>query len=69
MWFLQLLLRHIPFIYKQGSQTAYLLLNVDDIILTASDDQLLRHIIASLSTEFAMTDLGTLHHFFGDSGY
>lgn len=36
---------------------------VDDIILTASSSALLQHIIASLHHEFAMSDLGELHHF------
>jgi hypothetical protein len=54
------------FIYNQdSSNTAYLLLYVDDIILTASNNTLLRDIIATLSREFAMTDLGRLHHFLG----
>ncbi|XP_022040590.1 uncharacterized mitochondrial protein AtMg00810-like [Helianthus annuus] len=44
---------------------AYLLLYVDDIILTTSSDSLLRSKIKSLSTEFNMMDLGTLHHFLG----
>ncbi|KAI3822381.1 hypothetical protein L1987_09970 [Smallanthus sonchifolius] len=42
---------------------AYLLLYVDDIILTASNNGLLNSIIESLSSEFKMTDLGQLHHF------
>jgi hypothetical protein len=45
------------FIYKQGDDTAFLLLYVDDIVLTASSDGLLQQIIASLHKEFAMTDL------------
>ena len=53
------------FVYKNGSKMAYLLLYVDDIILTASDTTLLHKIIRSLSTEFAMSDLGKLHHFLG----
>jgi hypothetical protein len=36
------------FIYHQGAETAYLLLYVDDIVLTASSPQLLRRIITSL---------------------
>jgi hypothetical protein len=44
-----------------------LLLYIDDIILTASSSDLLRRIIADLSSEFAMTDLGALHHFLGIS--
>jgi hypothetical protein len=45
--------------------TAYLLLYVDDIILTASSTALLERVITALSAEFAMTDLGELHHFLG----
>jgi len=36
------------FIYRRGSDTAYLLLYVDDIVLTASSDQFLRQVIAAL---------------------
>ncbi|MFS7952616.1 putative RNA-directed DNA polymerase [Helianthus anomalus] len=53
------------FIYTRGSQTAFLLLYVDDIILTASSNELLQDIINKLSREFAMKDLGPLHHFLG----
>ena len=53
------------FIYHHGTETAYLLLYVDDIVLTASTESLLRRIIASLQQEFAMKDLGALHHFLG----
>jgi len=38
---------------------------VDDIILTASSQQLLHRVIAALKKEFAMKDLGPLHHFLG----
>jgi hypothetical protein len=53
------------FILRRGHDLAYLLLYVDDIILTANSSTLLRSIIASLSTEFSMKDLGELHHFLG----
>jgi len=43
----------------------YLLLYVDDIVLTASSEQLLHRVIAALKKEFAMKDLGPLHHFLG----
>ncbi|GKA96807.1 ribonuclease H-like domain-containing protein [Tanacetum coccineum] len=43
-----------------GTNTAYLLLYVDDIVLIASFETLLRQIIASLHQEFSMTDLGSL---------
>jgi hypothetical protein len=53
------------FVYHHGADTAYLLLYVDDIVLTASSEPLLRRIIAALQQEFAMKDLGELHHFLG----
>jgi hypothetical protein len=53
------------FILRHGPDTAYLLLYVDDIVLTASSSDLLRRIISCLQQEFAMKDLGALHHFLG----
>nr|GEW02915.1 ribonuclease H-like domain-containing protein [Tanacetum cinerariifolium] len=53
------------FIFKRGFDTTYLLLYVDDIILTASSSTFLQRIIFSLRGEFAMTDLGPLNYFFG----
>ncbi|KAJ9559993.1 LOW QUALITY PROTEIN: hypothetical protein OSB04_005153 [Centaurea solstitialis] len=55
------------FIYHSSHATAYLLLYVDDIILTASSTALLRQIISQLGHEFAMTDLGALNYFLGIS--
>nr|GFA98980.1 hypothetical protein [Tanacetum cinerariifolium] len=47
------------------TDTAYLLLYVNDIVITASSELLLQHIIASLHHEFPMTDLGSLNYFLG----
>ncbi|KAL4570763.1 hypothetical protein LXL04_026425 [Taraxacum kok-saghyz] len=55
------------FIYRQGHHIAYLLLYVDDIILTGSSSELLSRIISALGSEFAMSDLGDLHYFLGIS--
>ncbi|GKB48386.1 ribonuclease H-like domain-containing protein, partial [Tanacetum coccineum] len=54
---------------RQGSRVAYLLLYVDDIILTASSTSLalLQQLIDSLHREFNMTDLGALNYFLGIS--
>jgi hypothetical protein len=52
-------------IFCRGSDTVYLLLYVDDIILTASSMELLRRTIFFLQREFVMKDLGPLHHFLG----
>nr|GEW58705.1 vegetative cell wall protein gp1-like [Tanacetum cinerariifolium] len=46
-------------IFHKGPDTTYLLLYVDDIILTASSTSLLQRIISLLHAEFAMTDLLT----------
>nr|GEZ36968.1 ribonuclease H-like domain-containing protein [Tanacetum cinerariifolium] len=51
----------------QGSQVAYLLIYVNDIILTASYPVALQQIIYSLHNEFDMTDLGKLNYFLGIS--
>ena len=53
------------FVYQHGSDTAYLLLYVDDIVLTVSSPGFLRRIISALQQEFSMKDLGELHHFLG----
>ncbi|XP_021735132.1 uncharacterized protein LOC110701816 [Chenopodium quinoa] len=53
------------FIYRHGNDTAYILLYVDDIVLTALSDSLRRHIISRLNSEFAMKDLGPLSYFLG----
>ncbi|GJX26553.1 ribonuclease H-like domain-containing protein [Tanacetum coccineum] len=52
---------------RQGSQVAYLLLYVDDIILTASTTALLQQLIDYLHREFDMTDLWALDYFLGIS--
>ena len=46
------------FVYKQGASMAYMLLYVDDIILTGSSNLLLEQIVAFLKTEFLMTYMG-----------
>jgi hypothetical protein len=53
------------FILHRGASIAYLLLYVDDIILTATTTTLLHSIIKSPHSEFAMSDLGDIHHFLG----
>jgi hypothetical protein len=52
------------FIYRRGEDTVHLLY-VDDIVLTASTADLLQRMIIALQREFAMKDLGPLHHFLG----
>jgi hypothetical protein len=52
-------------ILRRSPDMVYLLLYVDDIILTASSSELLRRTIAVLQWEFVVKDLGPLHHFLG----
>uniref|UniRef100_A0A2N9IQM4 Integrase catalytic domain-containing protein n=1 Tax=Fagus sylvatica TaxID=28930 RepID=A0A2N9IQM4_FAGSY len=53
------------FIYKNESVIAYLLLYVDDIVLTSNTPTYLDHLITQLNTVFDLKDLGTLHYFLG----
>ncbi|GJV69073.1 ribonuclease H-like domain-containing protein [Tanacetum coccineum] len=50
---------------EHGMDTSYLLLYVDDIVLTASSKALLQQIISSLHQEFSITDLDSLNYFLG----
>jgi hypothetical protein len=53
------------FVYRNGNAMAYLLLYVDDMILSASSMELLRHFISSLQSAFAVKDMGPVHYFLG----
>uniref|UniRef100_A0A2N9F808 Uncharacterized protein n=1 Tax=Fagus sylvatica TaxID=28930 RepID=A0A2N9F808_FAGSY len=53
------------FIYKQGKVIAYLLLYVDDIVLTSNTPSYLDHLIHQLNSVFDLKDLGSLHYFLG----
>ena len=53
------------FVKVTGSAKAYLLLYVDDIIVTCNNEDLIAEIKASLQVEFEMKDLGQLHFFLG----
>jgi hypothetical protein len=55
------------FVLHSGNNTAYLLLYVDDIVLTASSVALLQQLQHRLFAEFSMKDLGPLHYFLGIS--
>ena len=53
------------FVLRHSVDTTYLLLYVNDMILSASSSRLLQHIIAKLKLEFAIKDLGSLRFFLG----
>jgi hypothetical protein len=51
------------FIFHRGSDTVYLLLYVDDIIMIVSSTELLCRTISAFQRKFTMNDLGSFHHF------
>jgi hypothetical protein len=53
------------FIFCYGSEMVYLLLYVDDIVLTASSNALPQKTNLALQREFTLKNLGLLHHFLG----
>lgn len=53
------------FILKVGSSITYLLLYVDDIVLTGNDSSYINDLIVLLKFKFDMTDLGALKYFLG----
>jgi transposase InsO family protein len=53
------------FIYKHEKVIAYLLLYVDDIVLTSNTPSYLDKLITQLSAVFDLKDLGSLHYFLG----
>lgn len=53
------------FLYHHGSAHLFLLVYVDDILFTRSDNKLIVTIIAKLSESFALKDLGQLSYFLG----
>jgi histone deacetylase 1/2 len=53
------------FLYAKSGITVYILIYVDDIIVTSSSDQAISALLHNLSSEFALKDLGDLHYFLG----
>jgi histone deacetylase 1/2 len=53
------------FIFFVGADICYLLVYVDDILLTGSNSLLLQRLIQLLSLEFKLCDLGSVHYFLG----
>lgn len=53
------------FVQKIGGFITYLLLYIDDIILTRNDSSYIRTLVSQLREHFDMTDLGHLKYFIG----
>ncbi|MFV0960754.1 reverse transcriptase domain-containing protein, partial [Klebsiella pneumoniae] len=58
-------LDHSLFMYKDDSGTTWVLIYVDDIIITGSDEAHITLVKSLLMTKFKMKDLGPLRYFLG----
>ncbi|KAK1424826.1 hypothetical protein QVD17_20164 [Tagetes erecta] len=53
------------FVYSSNGTLLYMLVYVDDIILTGNNSQAINHVVQQLSTTFALKDMGSLSYFLG----
>nr|CAN80686.1 hypothetical protein VITISV_033813 [Vitis vinifera] len=53
------------FILRKGQSIVLQLIYVDDIIVTGNDNNIISDLISTLSSEFSLKDLGSLHYFLG----
>jgi hypothetical protein len=53
------------FLYDKPGVTVYVLIYVDDIIVTSSSDNAIAALLHDLREDFALKDLGSLHYFLG----
>lgn len=53
------------FVLHKGSNLVYILVYVDDILITASNTKIISDLVTQLSSKFALKDLGNLHYFLG----
>ena len=53
------------FIYAKGKVTIFLLIYVDDIIVTSSSSEAVTSLLSDLRSDFALKNLGDLHYFLG----
>uniref|UniRef100_A0A2N9GRZ3 Reverse transcriptase Ty1/copia-type domain-containing protein n=1 Tax=Fagus sylvatica TaxID=28930 RepID=A0A2N9GRZ3_FAGSY len=53
------------FIYKSSIYTMFILIYVDDIIITSSSTLAIDNLLSSLQHDFAVKNLGSLHYFLG----
>jgi hypothetical protein len=53
------------FFFQDKEGTMYILVYVDDIIVTSSHPQAVVALLKKLGDEFALKDLGNLHYFLG----
>ena len=57
------------FIFNSNGKTIYLLVYVDDILLTGNDELLLNKLTSDMRRMFALKNLGHIHYFLGIEAY
>ena len=65
VWFQKFLFDTSLFILQLGTKLLYLLVYVDDIILTGNNADLVSQFVACLAKRFSLKDLGNLSYFLG----
>lgn len=53
------------FVYQKNKSIIFLLLYVDDMLITGNDQPLIQQLLKSLSKQFQMKDMGPLSYFLG----
>ena len=53
------------FIFNKSNTSIFVLIYVDDIIVTSLSDEAISALLKDLNSEFALKDLGDLHYFLG----
>jgi hypothetical protein len=65
LWFLPSKADTSVFLYNKFGVTIFVLIYVDDIIVTSSSDHAIAALLKDLNAHFAIKDLGALHFFLG----
>lgn len=53
------------FVYSKGPHVVYMLVYVDDIIVTGNNQRFIQHLVLTLKATFSFKDLGTIAYFLG----
>lgn len=53
------------FVKKEGDKFVYMLVYVDDLLITGSDNKLIQQLKETLMDQFSLKDLGPLRYFLG----
>lgn len=69
MGFSELKIWHFPLHFPLTGKIIYLLVYVDDILLTGNDELLLNKLASDLNKEFVLKKLGQIHYFLGIEAY